>query len=393
MTLFQIQRALPHARKRRPFTALMTDKRKTMKNTYIILLLFSFVSCTAQKQYSYQHPIPFQPKNYICYKTESPIKIDGQANEAAWHKAPWTDTFIDIEGDLKPIPEWDTKTKMLWDDTYFYVYAKMDEPHIWATLKNRDDIIFLDDDFEVFIDPDGDAHNYFELEINAFNTLWDLFMMWPYRQNIGTNNLFHWNINGIKTATHIEGTLNDPSDTDEYWTVEMAIPWDALIEMAPNKKKPKEGDQWRVNFSRVDWTMEIKNGKYQKVKGKNGKPLAEDNWVWSPQGYINLHAPEAWGYVQFSENMVGTKEVAFQKRKDEEIKWALWNLYFQQKEFYKKNKKYNSDISIFEIPETINCSFNPDLFTTPTMFEFIANSCEGNGTWHINQDGKIYLKK
>jgi hypothetical protein len=25
----------------------------------------------------------------------------------------------------------------------------------------------------------------------------------------------------------------------------------------------------------------------------------EDNWVWSPQGLINMHVPEMWGRVRF----------------------------------------------------------------------------------------------
>ena len=83
----------------------------------------------------------------------------------------------------------------------------------------------------------------------------------------------------------------------------------------------------------------------------------------------------------------------FDKRKDEEIKWALWQLYFQQNKYFEKNKKYSSDISIFRIPEINGCTFKPQLFTTPTMFEFITNPCDGKGTWHINQDGKIYLNK
>jgi hypothetical protein len=28
--------------------------------------------------------------------------------------------------------------------------------------------------------------------------------------------------------------------------------------------------------------------------------LAEDNWVWSPQGLINMHVPERWGWVEFA---------------------------------------------------------------------------------------------
>ena len=359
----------------------------------LIFFLFTAFSCSSQVQYNYEHPIPFNPKNYVCYRTNSTMIIDGKGDEPAWLNDPWTDSFEDIEGEEKPAPEWDTKAKMLWDETYFYVYAKLEEPHIWATLKNRDDIIFHDDDFEVFIDPDGDAYNYYELEINALNTLWDLFMLWPYRQEKGPNYLFHWNIAGIQTATYIEGTLNDPSNEDQYWSVEMAIPWDALIEMAPDKKRPGDGDQWRINFSRVDWTMDIKNNQYEKQKGTNGKPLPENNWVWSPTGFINMHMPEQWGYVQFSENIAGSEKVTFQKRIDEEVKWALWQLYFQQKEFFEKNKKYSSDISIFKIPEINACPFNAELHTTPTLFEFTANSCEGNGTWHINQDGRIYFVK
>ena len=364
-----------------------------MHKYLFIFFLFVLSSGTSQVQYNYEHPIPFNPKIYVCYKTNSSLNIDGKADEPAWQNALWTSPFVDIEGDLKPPPKWDTKAKLLWDDTYFFVYAKLEEPHIWATLKNRDDIIFYDDDFEVFIDPDGDSHNYYELEINALNTLWDLFMLWPYRQRNGPNNLFHWNIFGIKTATHIEGTLNDPSDEDQYWSVEMAIPWDALVEMAPNKKRPNDGDQWRVNFSRVDWTVEIKNETYQKTKGENGKPLPENNWVWSPMGYINLHAPESWGYVQFSEKPAGSKAAIFQKKPDEEVKWALWQLYYQQKDFFEKNKKYSEDISIFKMPDINACAFNPKIYTTPTMFEIIANSCDINGTWRINQDGQIFLIK
>ena len=45
---------------------------------------------------------------------------------------------------------------MLWDDTYFYVAAHLEEPHVWGTLTKHDTVIFQDNDFEIFIDPDGD---------------------------------------------------------------------------------------------------------------------------------------------------------------------------------------------------------------------------------------------
>ena len=78
-------------------------------------------------------------------------------------------------------------------------------------------------------------------------------------------------------------------------SVEIAIPWTAFGERARMPLPPREGDQWRVNFSRVEWVHELVAGKYQRVKGKK-----EDNWVWSPQGKVNMHLPEHWGYVQFA---------------------------------------------------------------------------------------------
>ena len=68
---------------------------------------------------------------------------------------------------------------MAWDDRFFYVAAEMEEPHVWATLMRHDAVIFHDNDFEVFIDPDGDNHEYYEFEINALDTGWDLFLRHP----------------------------------------------------------------------------------------------------------------------------------------------------------------------------------------------------------------------
>ena len=58
----------------------------------------------------------------------------------------------------------------------------MEEPHVWGTLTKHDSVIFHDNDFEVFIDPNGDTLEYYEFEINALNTGWDLFLDKPYRQ-------------------------------------------------------------------------------------------------------------------------------------------------------------------------------------------------------------------
>src|ERR1700724_369021 len=115
-------------------------------------------------------------RSYLCNKAQSSIPIDGNLEKSAWLAAPWTDEFVDIEGDIKPKPRFRTRAKMLWDDHYFYVAVEMEEPHVWGTLTEHDSVIFQDNDFEVFLDPDGDSHLYGELELNALNTIWDLLL-------------------------------------------------------------------------------------------------------------------------------------------------------------------------------------------------------------------------
>ena len=233
-----------------------------------------------------------QPQQYVCRKTNTPVVIDGRLDDAAWNRAAWTSDFVDIEGDRKPRPRFRTRAKMLWDDTYFYVAAEIEEPHVWATLTKHDSVIFHDNDFEVFIDPNGDTLEYYEFEINALNTGWDLFLPKPYRFGGKARN--EWEIPGLRTAVHVDGTLNDPSDQDRGWSVELAFPWKALAEFAHKPAPPRPGDEWRVNFSRVEWRHEVSAGKYRKVPDTK-----EDNWVWSPQGVVNMHIPEHWGVVRF----------------------------------------------------------------------------------------------
>jgi hypothetical protein len=230
------------------------------------------------------------PRHYSCHRTARPLAIDGKLDKAAWQAAQWTDWFVDIEGDKKPTPRFKTRAKMLWDDTYYYIAAELEEPDVWATLTEHDSVIFHDNDFEVFLNPTDDGLRYFEFEMNALNTGWDLFLPKPYRMDGHADN--SWEIPGLQTAVHVDGTLNHPGDRDRGWTVEIAMPWSAFVERS-GKGKPDLGDSWRMNFSRVEWHTKVTGGRYEKLAGP------EDNWVWSPQGEIDMHVPEHWGFVTF----------------------------------------------------------------------------------------------
>jgi len=275
-----------------------------------------------------QKPL-YAPKSYDAKFAKAAPKLDGKLDDAAWALAPWTDEFLDIQGPALPAPRYKTRAKMLWDNEYFYIAAELKDPHVWATLKNHDDIVFRDNDFEVFIDPDGDTREYYELEVNVYGTIFDLFLYRRYKEDGPAEH--GWNAEGLKTAIAVQGSVDDPTDTDTGWTLEWAIPWSAFKPPAWDKPGfgekqrgaavPKDGETWRVNFSRVQWQHnwegktapkaaekpindhfkqvpptadESAKPRYEKVAGK-----PEDNWVWTPQWQIDMHDPRWWGSVKF----------------------------------------------------------------------------------------------
>lgn len=224
------------------------------------------------------------PLSYRCNYTSRPIVIDGKLDDEQWQRAPWTSDFVDIEGSVKPRPRFRTRTKMLWDDKYLYIAAELEEPDVHATLTRHDSVIFHDDDFEVFLKPIPESPSYYEFEMNALNTGWDLFLSKPYK--LGGKADDSWDIAGLKTAVAVQGTLNRSDDKDQGWTLEIAYPLNAF-ENRQHVPHPVDGTTWRINFSRVEW--------------KAGQ-AKEDNWVWSPQGLVDMHVPERWGYLHFAKD-------------------------------------------------------------------------------------------
>jgi cellulose/xylan binding protein with CBM9 domain len=337
--------------------------------------------------------LPFAPRSYVCYRAPSGLNIDGKLDEPVWSAAAWSNAFVDIEGDTRPRPRFRTHVKMAWDDEHFYVAAEMEEPDVWATLTERDSVIFHDNDFEIFIDPDGDTQEYYELEVNALGTFWDLLLMKPYRD--GGPAINGWDIAGLRIGVDVRGTVNKPGDRDDGWTVEIAMPWKTLREAAPDRRPPKAGDRWHVNFSRVQWQVDGTDGRYAKrLRPGTQDPLPENNWVWSPQGAINMHMPERWGHVQFSNVVAGSGTESFVEDPNERVMWALRRLYYRQRRFRDANGHYAATLDALHAADirVDGVDFRPVLHSTPSLYEIAAKGFDG-AVVHITQDGRVWLTR
>lgn len=326
------------------------------------------------------NPVPLDPpavRTYVAPRADVPPRIDGTLDDVAWQAARWSARFVDIEGSRRPDPPLATRFKLLWDEERLYICAQLEEPDLWATLSQRDTIIFLDNDFEVFLDPDGDTHHYVELEINALATVWDLWLDRPYRD--GGHARTAWDIDALASAVRLDGTLNDPSDRDRGWSLELAIPWAAL-----DRTAPRDGEQWRVNFSRVQWSLDTAAGGYHKrVATETGRPLAEANWVWSPQHAVNMHLPELWGVVEFRASERADSSVTLT---DERQRWSLRRIYYAQRAHQQRTGRYAArlaDLALAGLPPATTIVVRPADYRASVP-------AATHGVWHIRADGRLW---
>lgn len=366
-----------------------------MKHTNFFIgfaVLFVLLSCKQptseqEREMVYDDPVSFNPPSYVCYKAPAMITIDGVLSSEEWDLIPWSSDFVDIEGDKQPKPYYQTRVKMAYDDEGLYIAALLEEPHVWADITEHDAVIYQNNNFEFFLNPSNDTHNYVEYEVNALGTYWDLFLSKPYRDE-GCIVLNNWEFMGMKSAVHVEGTLNNPKDADTSWSVEVYLPWESVYQVVARKKKPAAGDQIRVNFSRVEWKTNVQDGQYVKVPDTR-----EHNWVWAPTGVIDIHRPEFWGFVQFSDKLAGTGQETFVKHVDEETKWVLRNLYYRQRQYAKAFGEYATSVAELKAEEI--CSEEQlsqlILYTTPSMYELTLPSSNGR-VWRIRQDGLVWSR-
>lgn len=351
----------------------------------LLVLFVTAINSSISAQLNSIDRLLASPMEYTVLKTEVPIVVDGMDNEKVWSKAPWTTLFTDIvTGELEGV-EKETRAKMLWDDDFLYLYVLLEESDIWASLKEHDSSVYQDNAFEIFIDPDGDTHNYFEIQFNAHGTVWDLFMPKPYRN--GGQSLSTWDVKGLKKAIHINGTLNDPEDKDNDWSIELAIPINSI--KMNGDRKPQDGVIWRMNLSRVDWDLDVINGKYQRKRNEDtGKLLEAHYTVWSPQGIVNLHYPERYGYILFSEK---TSSSGFFSQEIKASKSLLWKYYYLQQEFKNEEGRYATTIGELNklFPEIADAGDEYKVCMDATDYQFRVQTISSPNIFAIDEQGEI----
>ena len=255
---------------------------------------------------------------YRCRRIVDPSVIDGNIEKPCWRNSEWTPLFRDMVTGAPAALE--TRGALLWDNRALYVAFNICEPDIRASLTERDSFVWLENDVEFFI---GGKDCYYEFEINALGTIYEAFYIWKdaythdsrfasarefdlidrhvdilggfqdaFDHPRGTRWCFRdWDFPGLQVAVSHVGTINDPSDIDTGWAVEMALPWDGMKWFADGKNlPPREGDVWHLNLFRFQ-TFEHNGRKIEPGAG----------WAWSKHGAYDSHIPECFGRVVLEE--------------------------------------------------------------------------------------------
>ncbi len=265
-----------------------------------------------------------QQSDYIAKKISSEIQVDGDIEKDIWQQAKWSPRFVDMVTGDPGI--YNTQSAILWNDTHLYIAFKAEEPFVNAQLTKRDSIIFQENDLEIFIDG-GDC--YYELEVNAANTIYEVFFIWKDAYQKGgkfdipafdvhqkeaytfggdydrTGSSFwkgthprgirwaftNFDMQGLETAVKIEGTLNDNTVVDKGWSLEVAIPWESLRLLANGRTiPPLPGATWRMFL-----------GRFQKLvlSGKEVQP--HPAMALNSHGIYDTHLPSKWSIIEFAE--------------------------------------------------------------------------------------------
>ena len=221
---------------------------------------------------------------YTVHKIDREIEIGSSFNDSIWDKAEPTAWYK--AGTLEQ-PVSKTEAGLLWSDNYIYVTYKAYDKDIFSYFTQRDSHTYFEDVLEFFFKTDPNNLPYYNFEINALNTVYDSYQP---KQNFagGDHRWSKWDCKGLKSAVLIDGEINNPQVIDNYWMLQMAIPF-CDIEIA-GKSKPDINDMWAFMLSRYDYSVHLPD---------DGVELSSTS-VFDGSDF-SFHMSQYWNYLRFDE--------------------------------------------------------------------------------------------
>lgn len=186
-------------------------------------------------------PAPPLPR-YEVKRAASPINIDGQPSEPAWAAAEKIELAFPWESQSGPKEK--TTARLLWDDNFLYISFECEDSDITARSGWRDDPVDQDDAVVILINPKpSQTSAYIGLEMNARAEFRD------YLSASGQYFFKQFNMQGVRLAAYIDGTMNQHGDQDRGWSLEAAIPWSNFDDL---NRQHQPGTVWSANLGRWD---------------------------------------------------------------------------------------------------------------------------------------------
>ncbi|MFP6672807.1 MAG: PQQ-dependent sugar dehydrogenase [Pirellulaceae bacterium] len=195
-----------------------------------------------------------QTKQFQCRWADGPIRIDGQASDAAWQKAQLIEGFyLPWLKDQAPLARAATRARLLWDRDNLYFFADLEDQDLFADIRQHDGKTWNNDVFELFFKPAANRPGYYEFHVSAAGTMMDMFV--PRREK----GFFERHVKEIafhlQSKVSLRGTLNQRQDKDQGWSVEGKIPW---TDMLSTGGRPAVDEQWQFSLCRYDYSLNEK---------------------------------------------------------------------------------------------------------------------------------------
>jgi hypothetical protein len=222
-------------------------------------------------------PVP-PPPRIVVPKLQGAITVDGDLTEAVWRNAVVLSPFFKNDGTGR---ERESTTVRAWyDDTALYLGWTCQDSDVQATFTARDSRFWEEEVAEFFVTPKNLAR-YFELQWNPIGGVFDAIIDNDLDER-GLSKKFtgDWSYTAkeMRSAVKLKGTAANSTDVDEFWQVEVVIPFSDLVDVPP-----KPGDVWRANFYRFN----------------RGKDKAPEGVTWSPTRLPGFHQPSRFGFLEF----------------------------------------------------------------------------------------------